>query len=83
MVRDIVVRRLRAADGRGRRAPRRVVVRDPRRPWIGFRQSVFRRYAEIKTAKPVSPMTASHEYNPGEVWEENEFWIDLIVEDRP
>ncbi|WP_394938717.1 molybdopterin-dependent oxidoreductase [uncultured Ilumatobacter sp.] len=45
--------------------------------WIGFRQSVFRRYEEIKTGKPVSPDARSHEFNPGEVWEENEFWIDL------
>lgn len=45
--------------------------------WIGFRQSVFRRYAEIKDGKPVSPDARSHEYNPREVWEENEFWIDL------
>ena len=45
--------------------------------WIGFRQSVFRRYAEIKSGEPVGPDARSHEYNPGEVWEENEFWIDL------
>ncbi len=48
--------------------------------WIGFRQSVFRRYAEIKAARKgekLDPETRSHEHNPGEVWEENEFWIDL------
>ena len=49
--------------------------------WIGFRQSVFRRYAEIQARKNgadgLDPTTRSHEYNPGEVWEENEFWIDL------
>ncbi len=44
--------------------------------WIGFRQSVFRRYAEIKGEK-MGPDTRSYDYNPGEVWEENEFWIDL------
>ncbi|MEZ5340685.1 MAG: molybdopterin-dependent oxidoreductase [Acidimicrobiales bacterium] len=44
--------------------------------WIGFRQSVFRRYAELQ-GKDVGPDARSHEYNPGEVWEENEFWIDL------
>ncbi|MEL6894144.1 MAG: molybdopterin-dependent oxidoreductase, partial [Actinomycetota bacterium] len=49
--------------------------------WIGFRQSVFRRYAEIRAERGDGPeVTAdsrSHEFNPGEVWEENEFWIDL------
>jgi anaerobic selenocysteine-containing dehydrogenase len=45
--------------------------------WIGFRQSVFRRYAEIRNGGPLDPAVRSHEYNPGEVWEENEFWIDL------
>ncbi|MEE9417525.1 MAG: molybdopterin dinucleotide binding domain-containing protein, partial [Acidimicrobiales bacterium] len=45
--------------------------------WISFRQSVFRRYAEIKKGEQLPPETRSYEYNPGEVWEENEFWIDL------
>ncbi|MEM7284844.1 MAG: molybdopterin-dependent oxidoreductase [Actinomycetota bacterium] len=49
--------------------------------WIAFRQSVFRRYAEIRAEQtgtdPVSAENRTHEYNPGEVWEENEFWIDL------
>ena len=44
--------------------------------WIGFRQSVFRRYAELK-GEDVGPESRSYDYNPGEVWEENEFWIDL------
>ncbi len=44
--------------------------------WIGFRQSVFRRYAEIQ-GKEIGPDTRSYDFNPGEVWEENEFWIDL------
>jgi len=44
--------------------------------WIGFRQPVMRRYAELHGAS-LGPETRSHEYNPGEVWEENEFWIDL------
>ncbi len=44
--------------------------------WVGFRQSVFRRYAELQ-GKDVGPDSRSHEFNPGEVWEENEFWIDL------
>jgi anaerobic selenocysteine-containing dehydrogenase len=48
--------------------------------WLGFRQSTFRRYAEIKARREGSefdPRTRSHHYNPGEVWEESEFWIDL------
>ncbi len=50
--------------------------------WIGFRQSVFRRYAEIKDLQQggdgdLGPDARSYDFNPGEVWEENEFWIDL------
>jgi anaerobic selenocysteine-containing dehydrogenase len=45
--------------------------------WIGFRQPVLRRYAELQAGGQLPAGTRSHEYNPGEVWEENEFWIDL------
>jgi anaerobic selenocysteine-containing dehydrogenase len=41
--------------------------------WIGFRQPVMRRYAAMEGR----PVARTHETNPGEVWEENEFWIDL------
>lgn len=41
--------------------------------WIAFRQPVLRRFAE-QQGKPV---TFTHETNPGEVWEEDEFWIEL------
>ena len=44
--------------------------------WIGFRQPVLRRYAEIR-GEEVNHDTRTHEFNPGEVWEENEFWIEL------
>ncbi len=44
--------------------------------WIGFRQPVLRRYAEIRGGE-VTSGSRTHEFNPGEVWEENEFWIDL------
>ena len=44
--------------------------------WIGFRQPVMRRYAEIQGAT-VGHDQRTHEFNVGEVWEENEFWIDL------
>ena len=41
--------------------------------WIGFRQPVLRVDAE-REGRPVS---RTWEANPGEVWEEQEFWIDL------
>jgi anaerobic selenocysteine-containing dehydrogenase len=41
--------------------------------WIGFRQPVIRAMRE-RMGQPVSD---TREVNPGEVWEENEFWIDL------
>ncbi|NCG20252.1 MAG: molybdopterin-dependent oxidoreductase [Rhodobacterales bacterium] len=41
--------------------------------WIGFRQPV-RRVAMERAGKPVK---FSYEANPGEVWEENEFWVEL------
>ena len=42
-------------------------------PWIGFRQPVGRVLAERDGLSPAD----SRETNPGEVWEENEFWIEL------
>ena len=44
--------------------------------WLGFRQPVMRRYAQLR-GQELDEQTRSHEFNPGEVWEENEFWIDL------
>ncbi|HEU4947844.1 MAG TPA: molybdopterin-dependent oxidoreductase [Kribbella sp.] len=41
--------------------------------WLGFRQPV-RRVAMEKLGRPVSD---TREANPGEVWEENEFWFEL------
>ena len=41
--------------------------------WIAFRQPVFREAAR-RTGKP---FTYTYEVNPGEVWEEDEFWIEL------
>jgi len=41
--------------------------------WIGFRQPV-RRVAMERLGKPVR---FTWEANPGEVWEENEFWVEL------
>jgi anaerobic selenocysteine-containing dehydrogenase len=41
--------------------------------WIGFRQPVLRVYGE-KQGKKVEH---TYQANPGEVWEEDEFWISL------
>jgi len=41
--------------------------------WIGFRQPVLRE-ARQRAGEEVAD---TREVNPGEVWEENEFWIDL------
>ncbi|MBE7188626.1 molybdopterin-dependent oxidoreductase [Jatrophihabitans endophyticus] len=41
--------------------------------WVGFRQPVLRA-ARQRMGETV---TDSREINPGEVWEENEFWIEL------
>ncbi|MFQ5703730.1 MAG: molybdopterin-dependent oxidoreductase [Gemmatimonadales bacterium] len=41
--------------------------------WIGFRQPVVRALQE----RLGQSVTDSRQANPGEVWEENEFWIDL------
>ncbi len=41
--------------------------------WLGFRQPVLRA-AQERLGKAV---TDTRQVNPGEVWEENEFWIDL------
>jgi anaerobic selenocysteine-containing dehydrogenase len=41
--------------------------------WLGFRQPVLRAARERLGQK----ITDTREVNPGEVWEENEFWIEL------
>ncbi len=41
--------------------------------WIGFRQPVLRVYK----ARHGEPVQYSYQANPGEVWEEDEFWIEL------
>ena len=41
--------------------------------WLGFRQPVLRAARE----RLGETITDSGEVNPGEVWEENEFWIEL------
>ena len=41
--------------------------------WIGFRQPVLREHARLEG----TPTDLTHETNPGEVWEETEFWIAL------
>lgn len=41
--------------------------------WIGFRQPVLR----VMREKMGQPVEFTYEANPGEVWEEDEFWIEL------
>lgn len=41
--------------------------------WIGFRQPVLR----VQKEKDGQKIQFTYEANPGEVWEENEFWIEL------
>lgn len=41
--------------------------------WIAFRQPVLREYAR----REGKPFEFTYEVNPGEVWEEDEFWIEL------
>jgi anaerobic selenocysteine-containing dehydrogenase len=41
--------------------------------WLGFRQPVIKAARE----RLGHPVADTREVNPGEVWEENEFWIDL------
>jgi len=41
--------------------------------WIGFRQPVLRVYKE----RHGEPVQYTYQANPGEVWEEDEFWIEL------
>lgn len=41
--------------------------------WIGFRQPVMRAARERMGEK----ITDTRQINPGEVWEENEFWLEL------
>jgi anaerobic selenocysteine-containing dehydrogenase len=41
--------------------------------WLGFRQPVLR----VAREKRGDPVSATYEANPGEVWEESEFWVAL------
>ena len=41
--------------------------------WLGFRQPVTR----VAMEKQGKPVEYTHQANPGEVWEESEFWIAL------
>ncbi|HYW76599.1 MAG TPA: molybdopterin dinucleotide binding domain-containing protein, partial [Gammaproteobacteria bacterium] len=41
--------------------------------WLGFRQPV-RRAARVRMGETI---TDTRQVNPGEVWEENEFWLEL------
>ena len=41
--------------------------------WLGFRQPVLR----VARERAGEQIDFTHQTNPGEVWEENEFWIEL------
>ena len=41
--------------------------------WLGFRQPIMRTVKE----RLGQPVTDTRDANPGEVWEENEFWIEV------
>ena len=47
--------------------------------WIGFRQPIGREFRRLEGA----PVERTLGTNPGEVWEEAEFWIDLTWEIDP
>ena len=47
--------------------------------WIGWRQPVIRALKE----KLGHDVTDTRDANPGDVWEENEFWDRAVVADRP
>lgn len=47
--------------------------------WIAFRQPVRR----VALEKLGTPVRYTYEANPGEVWEENEFWIELSLHMDP
>jgi anaerobic selenocysteine-containing dehydrogenase len=47
--------------------------------WIGFRQPVLREYERLKGKSPQTTLGL----NPGEVWEEAEFWIALTAKIDP
>ncbi|HWN83482.1 MAG TPA: molybdopterin-dependent oxidoreductase, partial [Candidatus Udaeobacter sp.] len=44
--------------------------------WLGFRQPVMKAARE-RWGEPAAAMNDSRAVNPGEVWEENELWIEL------
>ena len=72
--RDGAVRRLRAADGPRRRAPRHQEPGDARRALDRLPPAGAARRARAP-GRDGSRYTC--EANPGEVWEEDEFWIEL------
>ena len=41
--------------------------------WVAYRQPVLRKYARRHGQEP----EFTYQANPGEVWEEDEFWIEL------
>ena len=72
--RDRAVRRLRAADGAGQRAPRHPEPGDA----LGALDQLPPAGAARRRASGwARPSSYTYETNPGQVWEEDEFWIEL------
>ena len=71
--RDGLLRRLRPADGPRLRAPRPALLRDARRA-VARLPPAGAAAARERLGETVHD---TREVNPGEVWEENEFWIEL------
>ena len=69
-----LVRRLRAAHGDGPERHDTHSYEQYDGQWVGFRQPVLRA-ARSRLGEPV---TDTRQVNPGEVWEENEFWIEKL-----
>ena len=77
--RDGVVRRLHPADGARHRAPRHDEPGDARRRSGSASAS---RCCASRARSAARRSTPRYEANPGEVWEENEFWIALSLAHR-
>jgi hypothetical protein len=74
-----MVRRLRAADGARRRTARSGQPGNPRRPM----DLIPAAGAPRGDGKNGAQVDFTYEANPGEVWEENEWWIQLSARNGP
>ena len=72
--RDRVLRRLRPADGARLRAPRHPLATSST---TASGSASASRCCAPRASGSARPIADTREVNPGEVWEENEFWIEL------